>query len=171
MPRPVSPVPAQTEAGKDAKAITKREFWGDMVQWFAPFVKQTAAAHPDAFPHGAKDALIIWDGAKPHTACVQDPLFWKEMQLDRSQLMPHAPCSPDLQAPVEWANGYFKRYARELLRRHREVKNSAQFAALLDVAWTNSNKQETLHASFQRWVLTLKEIVEARGGYPKSRNG
>jgi hypothetical protein len=131
-------------------------------------------------PNLAKSLILFMDGASWHERAANTLDMCRKMGLSGPEAWAkHAPNSPDLQAPVEWAHSILKQAVRFNLMKIPSVKQPADVRRLVELTWAGGDftppgsrkamsldpalSADTCKAMFEKQALIYKEII-ANGG-------
>lgn len=169
-----------TTTGKVAKSLTGGEFADKMVKYMLPWIQGVVAAHPTKFSDGMRSVIVAMDNATWHKRAVSTGLMGK-MHMLNSQLLPHAPNSPDLQGPIENAHAALKRAVQQALAHCDDDLSSDALCTLMEETWSGNNARslerrkapvltpQQVKASFAKLGKVYETIVEAQGQWGKKK--
>jgi len=158
----------QTNKGELAKRQTALEFYQDMGDVYGPWIAQIVKDHPEHFPNGIEDVLLLMDNSPQHKAAEAMEVF-DNMHMLASQRLPHPPYSHEFQNPIEWAFGTLKADLRRALYSHPEVKTRDEIWALVQRLWRERFTPAVVLRSFKKQKHTLTDIIQAGGGRARAK--
>lgn len=144
-----------------------------------PKIVAVVEAHPNVFPNGVKDVLLAMDNAPWHAAAVSQGLLAKlDPALTSDNLLAHPPCSPDFQAPVEWANSWVFKAATKYLAARPNMRGSESYKMVLRAMFAGDPAPnapakvvtaQKVSAAFDRMWANYDKIIANHGGYGSRR--
>ncbi|KXZ48900.1 hypothetical protein GPECTOR_24g189 [Gonium pectorale] len=147
-----------------------------MLRRILPGIRKIVGRNQRVFPHGMADVKLAMDRAPWHQAALKCGLL-EGMGLGADQLVPHPPCSPDFQAPVEWSHQWLNNATREFLEHHPKIEGSRAIKEAMVKLFTGAEvvgrgaavTQKKVAGAFKTLRRNYEAIVEAEGDWGEKR--